>query len=59
MSGESEEEEEDDELQGGVESRENGFCGQEEREHENCKYNTSNDVFSRCKGVHKMATGKK
>ena len=24
-----------------------------------CKYNTSNDVFSRCKSVHKMATGKK
>ena len=23
-----------------------------------CKYNTSNDVFSRCKSVHKMATGK-
>ena len=24
----------------------------------NCKYNTSNDVFSRCKSVHKMATEK-
>ena len=24
-----------------------------------CKYNTSNDVFSRCKSVQKMATGKK
>ena len=24
-----------------------------------CKYNTSNDVFSRCKSVHKMATKKK
>ena len=24
-----------------------------------CKYNTSNDVFSRCNSVHKMATGKK
>ena len=23
-----------------------------------CKYHTSNDVFSRCKSVHKMATGK-
>ena len=23
-----------------------------------CKYNTSNDVFPRCKSVHKMATGK-
>ena len=23
-----------------------------------CKYNTSNDMFSRCKSVHKMATGK-
>ena len=23
-----------------------------------CKYNTSNDVFSRCKSAHKMATGK-
>ena len=26
--------------------------------HCHCKYNTSNDVFSRCKSVHKMATGK-
>ena len=23
-----------------------------------CKYHTSKDVFSRCKSVHKMATGK-
>ena len=23
-----------------------------------CKYHISNDVFSRCKSVHKMATGK-
>ena len=23
-----------------------------------CKYNTSNDMSSRCKSVHKMATGK-
>ena len=23
-----------------------------------CKYHTSNDVFSRCKSVHKLATGK-
>ena len=23
-----------------------------------CKYHTSNEVFSRCKSVHKMATGK-
>ena len=26
--------------------------------HDICKYHTSNDVFSRCKSVHKMATGK-
>ena len=26
--------------------------------HAFCKYHTSNDVFSRCKSVHKMATGK-
>ena len=23
-----------------------------------CKYHTSNDLFSRCRSVHKMATGK-
>ena len=36
---------------GGRFSRRNSLRG--------CKYNTSNDVFSRCKRVHKMATGKK
>ena len=25
---------------------------------ESCKYHTSNDMFPRCKSVHKMATGK-
>ena len=29
-----------------------------ERNHPLCKYHTSNDVFSRCKSVHKMARGK-
>ena len=29
----------------------------EHRWHRCCKYYTSNDVFSRCKSVHKMATG--
>ena len=31
---------------------------QMDRLQEVCKYHTSNDVFSRCKSVHKMATGK-
>ena len=30
------------------------YCNRRE-----CKYHTSNDVFARCKSVHKMATGKK
>ena len=29
------------------------YCNRRE-----CKYHTSNDVFARCKSVHKMATGK-
>ena len=32
----------------------NSLCNQRE----GCKYYTSNDVFSRCKSVQKMATGK-
>ena len=33
------------------------FANRRPTQHGGCKYNTSNDVFSRCKSVHKMATG--